>query len=163
MLLQTSLSQHLKHPTPNLRTFNTLKETTDALRTTEPLWIQSKVPHTIDSVAALCRTGRTDSYFTVHQYVVHPTDTLSSLLGSVHEEGKHLFYEKTPFSHMLQQPNTVILIHNSECNPLLARELEGLCLTRSVIQNGEYISLSCKLIIVSKDPAKLMRNSHCIA
>ena len=89
-----------KTPTPNPITFNTLKETIDVLHTNEPLWVQSKVPHSIDSVEALCRTN---SSFTVHQYVVHPTDTLSSLLGSVHEEGKHLSYTKTPFSHMLQQ------------------------------------------------------------
>ena len=83
-------------------------------------------------------------------YVIHPEDTLGSLLGKA-REGVHddLYYEKSAFSELLKDPNRVLMLSNVDCNPLLSIELEEMCSSRFVVQNGEILPIGCKVVVVS--------------
>ena len=102
------------------------------------------------------RLGKEESRSVSH-YVVHPEDTLADLLGKVRESvDDQLYYEKSPLKDLLQDSNRVLMFSNVDCNPLLSIELEEMCLSRSVVQNGEILPIACKIVIMSGKSPKLM-------
>ena len=44
--------------------------------------------------------------------------------------------------------------------PLLSIELEEMCLSRSVVQNGEILPIACKIVIMSGKSPQLMQGNE---